>query len=87
MRQESTELELTIVYAQAEEGWTSASVPALPGTISAGKTRDEARENVLDALKTMLSTPPRDALEHADDVERLHICLAPSRSARRALDR
>ena len=87
MRRDSTEQELTIVYSDAENGWTSASVPALPGTISAGKTREEARDDVLDAVRVMLSTPPRDALAEADEIERLQIRLEPSRHAGRSIDR
>jgi hypothetical protein len=50
-------LRLTVVYERAVEGWTTATIPAVPGTISTGRNRREARENVLDALREMLSVP------------------------------
>jgi predicted RNase H-like HicB family nuclease len=47
-------LRLTIVYEPGEEGWIVASIPEVPGTHSQGQTREEARANVIDALRGML---------------------------------
>lgn len=52
-------LRMTIVFEQGDDGWTIASVPEVPGTHSQGRTRAEARANVIDALETML-TPDED---------------------------
>jgi predicted RNase H-like HicB family nuclease len=49
------ELDLTIVYEPGEDDWIIASIPEVSGVFSQGRTREEARENVLDALKLMLS--------------------------------
>jgi len=46
-------LELTIVYEDGG-GWLTASVAEVPGANSQGKTRAEARENVIDALHGIL---------------------------------
>ena len=43
-------LHLTIRYEDAGDGWVMAQVAEVPGAISQGKTREEARANVLDAL-------------------------------------
>jgi predicted RNase H-like HicB family nuclease len=45
--------EPSIVYEDAEDGWIVASIPEAPGVFSQGRTRDEARANVLDALRLM----------------------------------
>ncbi len=45
----SEPLRLTIVYEDAGDGWIMATVPEVPGAISQGATRAEARENVTDA--------------------------------------
>ena len=37
------------------EGWIVARVVEVPGALSQGRTREEARENVIDALRLMLS--------------------------------
>ena len=36
-----------------EEGWIVARVLEVPGALSQGRTRGEARENVIDALRLM----------------------------------
>jgi predicted RNase H-like HicB family nuclease len=50
----SEPLHLTIVYEDGEDGWVVASVPEVPGAHSQGRTRDEARANVIDALRGIL---------------------------------
>ncbi|HEX4307067.1 MAG TPA: type II toxin-antitoxin system HicB family antitoxin [Solirubrobacterales bacterium] len=57
-------LDLTIVYEDGEEGWVIAQIPAVPGVLSQGRNREEARENVLDALALMLSPEPDEDREH-----------------------
>jgi predicted RNase H-like HicB family nuclease len=54
----SETLHLTIRYEEGEEGWIVASIPQVPGALSQGRTREEARSNVLDALRLMLSPEP-----------------------------
>ncbi|HWX45895.1 MAG TPA: type II toxin-antitoxin system HicB family antitoxin [Solirubrobacteraceae bacterium] len=46
----SEPLRLTIVYERDEEGWIVASISEVPGAHSQGRTREEARANVIDAL-------------------------------------
>ena len=43
-------LDLEIVYEPGEDGWIIASIPQVPGVFSQGRTREEARTNVIDAL-------------------------------------
>ena len=50
----SDTLRLTVVYQDAGEGWIMASIPGLPGVLSQGRTREEARFMVRDALREML---------------------------------
>jgi predicted RNase H-like HicB family nuclease len=45
------QLHLTIVYeSDPESDWIVASIPEVPGANSQGRTKEEAREMVLDAL-------------------------------------
>lgn len=71
-------LELTIVYEDADDGWITASIAEVPGANSQGKTRQEARSNVIDALHGILELRfGADALkEPAADSELLHLQLA-----------
>ena len=50
----SEPLRLTIVYEDGEDGWVIASVPEVPGAHSQGRTREEARASVINALRGIL---------------------------------
>lgn len=39
-----------------EDGWIVARVLGVPGAMSQGRTRQKARENTLDALRTVLTS-------------------------------
>ena len=72
----SEKLRLTIVYDQPDDdGWVVARVVGISGAISQGRTRDEARENVLDALRLLLSPDDDDANVTAGRSERLELTL------------
>jgi len=43
-----------VVFYKTAEGW-SVQCPALPGCWSQGETRDEARENIKDAISGWLA--------------------------------
>ncbi len=49
-----SKLKLTIVYTPCVEGGYTAYIKEMRGVISEGETKEEARENVLDALNLML---------------------------------
>jgi predicted RNase H-like HicB family nuclease len=47
---------LTIGFDEPDEdGWIVARVIEVPGAMSQGRTREEARENAIDALRLMLA--------------------------------
>jgi predicted RNase H-like HicB family nuclease len=74
----SDPLRLTIVYEPGEDGWIVASVPEVPGAHSQGRSREEARENVIDALHGILELRfGEHALsEPASDSEPLELTIA-----------
>ncbi len=45
---------LTIDHEHGGDGWIVASIPEVPGAHSQGRTRQEARENAIDALHGIL---------------------------------
>jgi predicted RNase H-like HicB family nuclease len=54
-------LRLTIAFEDPdEEGWIVARVVEVPGALSQGRTREEARENLLDALQVVLAPDEDD---------------------------
>jgi predicted RNase H-like HicB family nuclease len=50
----SDPLRLTVIYEQGEDGWVLARIREVPAAMSQGRTREEARENVLDALRELV---------------------------------
>lgn len=75
----SDPLRLTIVFEhEGETGWIVASVPEVPGAHSQGRTRDEARENVIDALHGILELRfgEHALAEPAQDSESLELHFA-----------
>ena len=49
-------MNLTAVFIPAEEGGYTAFVEEIPGAITQGETMEEARENLMDALRKSLDT-------------------------------
>ena len=76
----SEPLRLTIVYEDAGDGdgWVVARIPQVRGAISQGATREEARENVIDALRELLAvkfgSPPE--LPDRADSDSLELTIA-----------
>lgn len=67
-------VDLTISFEHPDEdGWIVAKVLEVPGAMSQGRTREQARENVIDALRTVLT--PDEQLEGSarGDTEQLHL--------------
>ena len=71
----SDQLALTIVFEPGEDGWVIASIPELAGVFSQGHTRAEARANVIDALRLMLSPEPAGDDDQRER-EQLHLTIA-----------
>ena len=69
------QLDLTIVYEPGEEGWILATIPEVRGVFSQGRTREEARANVIDALRLMLS-PVQPEADDGREREALHLTIA-----------
>jgi predicted RNase H-like HicB family nuclease len=71
-------VDLTIAFDPPDEdGWIVARVLEVPGAISQGRTREEARDNVLDALRTVLTPDDELAGQHPNgDVEHLRFTAA-----------
>jgi predicted RNase H-like HicB family nuclease len=71
-------IDFTIAFDEPDqEGWIVARVLEIPGALSQGRTRAEARENVLDALRTVLT--PDDELSGrrpSEDLEHLRFVAA-----------
>ncbi len=67
-------MKLTVVLEPSEEGGFTAWVPALPGCISEGDTRDEALRNIREAVDLYLE-PVEDDLAIPPEAERVDIAV------------
>jgi predicted RNase H-like HicB family nuclease len=66
-------VDFTIAFDNPDEaGWIVARVLEVPGAISQGRSREEARENVLDALQTIL-TPDEELEGEVAGADREHL--------------
>jgi predicted RNase H-like HicB family nuclease len=66
-------LDFTVAFDPPDEdGWIVARVLEVAGAMSQGRSREEAMENVLDALQTVL-TPDEELEGRASDENREHL--------------
>ena len=56
-----TELNLTAIYEEAEEGGYVGYIAELPGANTQGETLDEVRENLLEAVQMILEANREEA--------------------------
>lgn len=67
-------MKLTVVLELSEEGGYTAYVPSLPGCISEGASRDEALENIQEAIELYLESV-EDDMDHSPDSEITEVAL------------
>ncbi len=66
-------VDFTIAFDDPDEdGWIVARILEVPGAMSQGRTREEAKENVLDALRTVL-TPDEEFAGKVPQGNREHL--------------
>jgi len=67
-------MKLRVVLEPSDDGGYTVLVPALPGCISEGQTKDEALRNIREAIDLYLE-PAEDDVPLAPDAEQLEIAL------------
>jgi predicted RNase H-like HicB family nuclease len=68
---------MTIAFDEPdEEGWIVARILEVPGALSQGRSREEARENVIDALRLMLAPDDHDPRVVDERSEPLELTLS-----------
>lgn len=53
-------MDFKVVIERDEDGWYVVTVPSLPGCVSQGKTEEEAKKNIAEAIELHLSALARD---------------------------
>ena len=59
--------ELTIIFERGQDGWWIATIPEVPGAFSQGKTKEEAKANVINALGELMAARRELALRARGD--------------------
>ena len=67
-------MKLRVVLEPSDEGGYTVLVPALPGCISEGNTREEALKNVEEAIRLYLE-PVDDDVDFAPNAEVIEIAV------------
>ena len=67
-------MKLTVMLEPSEEGGFTVLVPALPGCISEGSTREEALKNIQEAIELYLE-PVEDDLVLQPEAELLELVV------------
>lgn len=68
-------MELKVVLEEQEEGGYTAYVPSLPGCVSQGETKDEALENIKEAIELYLETDDNEMVNYHGKGEAITIAL------------
>ena len=68
-------IEFTILYERDEDGRWSAEVPEIPGAAAQGRSLDEARTGVIEAMRELSRVRREEAFRacHPDGFERLRL--------------
>jgi predicted RNase H-like HicB family nuclease len=67
-------MKLRVVLEPSDEGGYTAYVPALPGCISEGDTREEALANIREAIELYIE-PVEDDINYTPDSEVIEIAV------------
>ena len=70
-------MKFKIKIEEDEDGWYVATVPALPGCISQGKTEEEAKKNIAEAIELHLSALAEDGvpIEYREGVKEAFVTV------------
>ena len=67
-------MHIKVILEPSEEGGYTAIVPALPGCVSEGNTREEALKNIREAIELYLE-PVEDDSNFASNAEQIEITV------------
>jgi len=68
-------MKFKVVIEQGEDGYYVVTVPSLPGCITQGKTKEEALENIKEAIELYLEVLQEKELEKIQEVEVVEVVV------------
>jgi predicted RNase H-like HicB family nuclease len=81
MSQRKFRTNVVVCYEPDEAGWISATLPGMPSVVTAGVSREDAREMAIDALMQLLAAEPER--QAGGDYERIRLDVSTGRSVQR----
>jgi predicted RNase H-like HicB family nuclease len=85
MAQRKFRTNIVVSFEPDEAGWVRAWLPGMPEVVTAGVSRDDAREMVIDALMQVLAVEPER--EAGKDYERVRLDVSAGRAVQRETSR
>jgi predicted RNase H-like HicB family nuclease len=64
-----------VLYPDLEDGGWVVEVPSLPGCVSEGDTREQAIENVRDAIEEWISAARQVGMAIPDETFEVQVCV------------
>jgi predicted RNase H-like HicB family nuclease len=68
-------MKLLVTFEIDEDGWIVAECPALPGCVSQGRTREEARANIADAIRLSIQSRKELGLPLPLEIEAVEVTV------------
>ncbi len=68
-------MKFKVVIEQGEDGYYVVTVPSLPGCITQSKTKEEALENIKEAIELYLEVLQEKELEKIQEVEVVEVIV------------
>ncbi len=69
-------MELPVILTPGEDGYVVAECPVIPGCISQGRTREEALENIREAIELCLENRHKEGWDLPDEYEVVRVSVA-----------
>jgi len=68
-------LRLLVILGPGEDGYIIAECPAIPGCMSQGRTREEALENIKDAILSCLEVRKRRGMPLTVETQEVEVAV------------
>ncbi len=69
-------MELPVILTPGEDGFVIAECPVIPGCISQGRSREEALENISEAIELCLENQASEGWELPSEFEMVRLAVA-----------
>ena len=68
-------MKIPVIFSDGEDGYVLAKCPVLPGCVSQGKTLDEAKSNIIEAIEGVISVRREMGLPDVEPMTEVEVAL------------